>query len=90
MNGLLGICRRLFDDLAKGSLEFRAFEADGGGFDGQSLRAKGFNFKPIVFKLFCDLGENHHLLGPELDQKGHEQSLALDLLHLTLAENFLK
>ena len=58
-----GIGGRLIDDFGQGALEFCALEANGCGFDRKCLRAKGFHFKAVVFKLLGDASEDDHLFG---------------------------
>ena len=88
--GSSGIGSGLLDDLGQRALQLGAFQAHRGGFDGKCLRAKGFDLKAVVFKFLGDAGEDHHLLGLELDQQRHQQALALNALHVALAQDFLK
>ena len=57
---------------ASDSLELRALQADRRGFDGKCLRAKGFHLKSVAFQFFGDARKNHHLLGLQLHQHGHQ------------------
>ena len=67
-----------------------AFEANGGGLDGDGARAEGFRVKAVALQFAGDGGEDDHLLRQEIDQHGHEQALALHALDLALAEDFFE
>ena len=72
------------------AFELAAFKADGRGLYGQGARAKGLGLKAVALQLFGDGGEGDHLLGQQLDQHGHEQALALDMLDVALAQDFFE
>src|ERR1039458_2200138 len=88
--GFCGIGGRLIDDFGEGALELGALEANRGGFYRKCLRAKGFHFKAVVFKLLGDAGEDDHLFGLQFHKQRHKQALALDAFHLAVAEDLLK
>ena len=90
LRGFVGIGGGLIDDFGESALEFGALEANGRGFDRKCLRAKGFHFKTVVFKLLGDAGEDDHLFRLQFHKHRHEQALALDALHLAVAEDLLK
>lgn len=88
--GFIGAGGGLIDDFGERFFEFLALQADRRCFDGKCLRAKEFHLESVAFKFLGDAGKNDHLLGLQLDQHRHEQALALDLLHLPVAEDLLK
>ena len=63
---------------------------DGRGFDGDGVGAEGLGFAAIAFQLRGERGEDHHLLGKQVDEHRHEEALAFDALSLALAEDFLE
>ena len=65
-------------------------QADRSGLDCKCLRAKGFYLKAISLQFVGNLSKNHHLPRLQLDQQGHQQALALDLLYLAIAQNLFK
>jgi len=86
----VGVGGGLIDDLAEGPLELCAFQSHRGSFDCKCLRTKGFHLEAIALKLLGDLREDDHLGRFELDQKRHQQALALDALDLAVVEDFLE
>ncbi len=80
----------LLDDLGEHPFQSGTLKTDRGGFHSERLRAKRFDLKSVTFEFLGDAGEDHHLGGLEFDQHGHEESLALDMLHLAVAKNLFK
>ena len=78
------------EDLFEHAFEFDAFEADGGGFDGEGAGAEGFDFEAVAVELLGDLGEGDHLGGQHVDEHRHEETLALDLFGVAVAEDFFE
>ena len=78
------------EDLFEHVLEFDTFQADGGGFDGEGAGAEGLDFEAVAVEFFGDLGEGDHLGGEEIDEQGHEETLALDLLGIAFAEDLFE
>ncbi len=78
------------EDLFEHTFEFDAFEADRRCFDGKGARAEGLDFEAVVVKLFGDLGEGDHLGGEHVDEKRHEETLALHLLGVAVAEDLFE
>ena len=78
------------EDLFEHAFEFAAFEAYGGGFDGEGAGAEGFGFEAVALEFFGDLGEGDHLGGEEIDEQRHEEALALDLFGVALAEDLFE
>ena len=72
------------------AFEFDAFEADGGGFDGEGAGAEGLGFEAVAVEFFCNLGEGDHLRGEHINEQGHEEALALDLLGVAIAKDFFE
>ena len=63
--GVLGLLVAVGDgeNFFEHALEFGAFEAYRGGFDGEGFGAKGFGFEAVSFEFFGYLGEGDHLGG---------------------------
>ena len=62
----------LLDDLAQRPLQLSALQAHRGSFDRKCMWAKGFYLKSVALQLFGNAGKNHHLLGLEFHQQGHQ------------------
>ena len=84
--GLFGSAEKLVED----ELQLTAFQANGSGFDGECARTEGLGFKAVAFELFGNSREADHLLREKLHEYRHEEALALDGLHLALAQDLLE
>ncbi len=84
------IGRGLLDDFAQRPLQLRAFQAHWSRLYGKCLWTKGFHLKTVVFKLLGNARKNHHLLRLQFHQQRHQQTLALHLFHLAVAQDLLK
>ena len=78
------------EDVFDHEFELAAFKAYRRGLDGEGAGAEGLGFKAVAFKLFCDAGEGDHLGGQKVNEEGHEEALALDLLSVALAQDFFE
>ena len=78
------------EEVFEGEFEGAAFEAYGGGFDGEGAGAEGFGLEAVAIELFGELGEADHLCGEEVDEDGQEEALALGGLRGALAEDFFE
>ena len=68
--GVFGLLLAVGDgeDLFEHALEFAAFEADRGGFDGDGVGAEGLGFEAVAVELVGEAGEGDHLGGEEIDE----------------------
>ena len=88
--GFVRIPCRLVNHLGEHMFQSPAVQADRSRLHGQSLRPEGLNLESVTLQFLGDARKYNHLFSFELDQKGHQQSLALNVFHLAIAKNFLK
>ena len=80
----------LFEDFDEHALELAAVETNGSGFDGEGARAEGLDLEAVALQFGGDQREGDHLGRSEVDEQGHEQTLALHALDFAVAQNFLE
>jgi len=78
------------EDVSEGEFEFPALEASWGGFDGEGAGAEGLCLEAVALEFVGKIGEADHLLGEEINQERHEQTLTLGAFGTAFAENLLE
>jgi len=88
--GFLRVVSRLLDNLAEHPLQRGSFKPYGSCLYSENLRTEGLNLEPIPLQLLGNACKYNHLFRFQLHQQRHEESLALNLLHIPIPQNFFK
>ena len=80
----------MFDNFSEGLFKFLTLQAYRSCFYRKCLWAKGFYLKTVLLKLFSDVREDNHLFRLQFHEQGHQQTLALEPLNLTVTQDLLK